>query len=45
VDFSADAIVIHQERIILYANRAASNLLGLSDPDELIGVDISKATR
>jgi len=40
VDFSPDAIVIHQERIILYANRAASNLLGLSDPDELIGVDI-----
>ena len=40
VDFSPDAIVIHQERIILYANRAASDLLGLSDPDELIGVDL-----
>ena len=42
VELSPDAIVIHQERVILYANRAAADLLGLSDPDELIGADIGE---
>jgi PAS domain-containing protein len=40
IDFSPHAILIHWARVVLYVNRATADLLGLSDSDDLIGVDI-----
>ncbi len=38
VDFSPDAIVVHQDMRVVYVNRRALRLLGARDPSQLLGV-------
>lgn len=40
VEFSPDAIFVHDGKQILFANPAAVRLLGAGKPDELVGVDL-----
>ena len=40
VEMSPDAIIVHQKGKYVFANQAAMNLVGISDPDELIGRNI-----
>ena len=40
VELSPDAVVVHQSSKYIFANQAAARLLGLNDPQEIIGRDI-----
>jgi len=40
IDHVADAVLVHRGGRILYANRAASEVLGYSKPEELIGASV-----
>lgn len=40
VEISPDAVIIHQQGIIIFANPSALSLLGASSPDEIVGKNL-----